>query len=398
MFRSVLTVVAILVNSVCVAQQAITNVNVVNVTSPNDITPAQTVLIVEGKILRVGPSNQVKVPKDFTVIDGTDKYLIPGLWDMHVHLSYYGEEAFPLLISNGVTSVRDMGGDLHQLDQWRKDIDDGKINGPEIFRAGPFVDGPKNMDAQRQSFTEVVENEEQGREVVDKLKKLGVDFIKIHSRVSRDAFFAIAEEAKTQGIPLMVHAPQNVTVTEISNAGARSIEHTESLLGPAIYEKDPAIRDKATDEAFKDLETDDVFNTIRKNNNFYDPTLISLYLLKGTDYEKKLGPRLLPLVTKLHNAGVSLLTGSDFATKEAGITPGKDLHGELELFVKAGLTPMQALRAATINAAKCMNVDNVVGSVTEGKTANLVLLDDNPLKDIRNTRKIAKVFVNGKVI
>lgn len=389
----------------CIAQKpkqmhglAIVNVNIINVAMPNDFSPDQTVLILGNKITRIGDSKKLKVPPGFTVIDGKDKFLIPGLWDMHTHLSYYGAEAFPLLLKNGVTTVRDMGGDLAQIDQWREDIKSGKMLGPKIYRAGPFVDGPKKMDAQRQSYTKVVETAEQGKQVVDELKKLKVDFIKIHSRVPREAFFAIAEEARKQNIPLMVHAPKDVTVAEISKAGARSVEHTESLLGAAIYEDDAKLRDQLTDEALKKLETDSVFSILKKNKTFYDPTLISLYLLKKSEYDNKVAVRLLPMITKLYKARVTLLTGTDFAWKEAGIVPGKDLHGELELFVKAGLTPLEALKAATINAAWCMGVEREAGSITQGKIANVVLLDANPLKDIANTKKISKVIVNGKLV
>ncbi len=228
-----------------------------------------------------------------------------------------------------------------------------------------------------------------------------VDFIKVHSRVPRQAFFALAAEAKRRHIPLAVHAPVNVTVSEISSADARSIEHTESLLGEAIYEKDPTRRDSLTDAAFEKLEGkegDEVFSKILKNGNWYDPTLNSLYLLKGSDYDNKLGRRLLPIVSKLYKAGIPLLTGSDFAWRSSGIIPGADLHGELELFVQAGMTPIEALQAATINAARCLNIQNKSGSVEENKLADLVLLDANPLDDIRNTRKISVIFNNGKVL
>lgn len=387
----------VVLNSFAQRTQAIVNVTVINVTEKSPESKSQTVVIKGGMITQVGPSSKINVPEDADVIDGKGKFLIPGLWDMHVHLSYYGREALSLLIDNGVTSVRDMGGSLQQIDRWRDSIDAGLLKGPMIFRAGPFVDGPKEMDAQRASFTKVVRTSDDGRKVVHELKALGVDFIKIHSRVPREAFFAIASEAKRSDIPVMVHAPRDVSVAEISNAGARSIEHTESLLGSAIYEDDDRIRDSLTEAAFKRLETDPVFEIIKKNGNYYDPTAISIYLLNGTDYEKKLGPRLLPLVTKLYKAGVPLLTGSDFGVKEAGIKPGIDLHGELELFVRAGMTPIEALRAATINAAECMRFSAKLGSIEKGKGAHLVLLDADPLNDIRNTRKISKVFKGGEV-
>lgn len=378
-------------------KQAITNVTIIDVKNRKQI-PSQTVIISNGQITKIGPASKIKVPKGTQEINGSGKFLIPGLWDMHVHLSYYGEEALAMLVNNGVLAVRDMGGDIKQLDQWRADINNGSKLGPTIFRAGPFVDGPKNMDAQRTSFTIVVQTEEQGRQAVKDLSNMKADFIKIHSRVPKGVFFAIAYEALKYNLRLMVHAPKDVSVAEISNAGARSIEHTESLLGASIYEKNEKLRDSLTDVAFKDLERDDVFKTIAKNKTYYDPTVVSLYLLNGTDYEKQLGPRLLPLVGKLFRAGVPLLTGSDFGVKEAGIVPGKDLHQELELFVDAGLQPFDALQAATINAAACLRVDDKFGSVEKGKTAQLVLLNANPIEDIRNTRKIFKVFVNGRVI
>lgn len=383
------------------SKQAIVNVTVIDVTGTGITQPAMTIIIEDGKIIRIDPTVDTKISSGVTVIDGQGKFVMPGLWDMHTHLSYFGEEALMLLVGNGVTGVRDMGGDLQQIDSWRREIKNGTRIGPLIFRAGPFVDGKKSMDAQRASFTRVINSEEEGRNVVGELQGLGVDFIKIHSRVPRKAFFAIADEAKKRHLWLMVHAPREVTVSEISDAGARSIEHTESLLGEAIYEKNDAVRDSLTDVAFKKLEGkegEQIVTKIRKNGNWYDPTLISLYLLKGTDYEKKLGPRLMPIVTKLFRAGIPLLTGSDFAIKRAGIIPGIDLHGELELFVQAGLKPMEAIQAATINAARCLNIQTSVGSLEQGKLANLVLLDANPLHDIRNTRKISAVFLNGKVL
>lgn len=391
-----LILVATFTNTFAQSKLAIVNTSVLDVRS-NGFRPQQTVVIENGKIVAMGPSHAVTVPQDATVIKADGKFLIPGLWDMHVHLSYYGDEALEMLVRNGVLAVRDMGGDLKQIDQWRKEISEGTRVGPRIFRAGPFVDGPKKMNAQRSSFTKVVETPLQGIEAVRELKALGVDFIKIHSRVPKQAFFAISHEARKLGLPLMVHAPKELTMSEISGSLARSIEHTESLLGSAIYEEDD-VRDSLTDLAFKNLRNSSIFAEIKKNGNYYDPTVVSLYLLKGTEYEKKLGPRLLPLVSRLHREGVPLLTGSDFATKEAGIVPGQDLHGELELFVEAGLSPAEALRAATLNAAECMRVEKEMGTVEVNRLAYLVLLNANPLDDIRNTRKVWKVIVGGKVV
>jgi imidazolonepropionase-like amidohydrolase len=363
--------------------------------------PDMIIVITGDRITALGPSGKLPIPKGAQVIDATGKFLIPGLWDMHVHLSYYGEAALPMLVANGVTGVRDMGGDLTQIDRWRNEIAHGGRFGPRIFRAGPFVDGPKKMNPRRASFTRVVTTEAEGRGVVISLKKQGVDFIKVHSRVPRAAFFALADEARKQNIPFVAHVPKDITVAEASDAGATSIEHTESLLGDAIYEDQEDVRERRTEEAFNKLGGEEgarVFARLVKNGTWYDPTLISLYRVKGAAYEKALAPKLLPVVSKLHQASIALLTGSDFGGKESGIRPGFDLHDELVLFVRAGMTPMQALQAATLNPAKCLNVIDSLGTVEKRKIADLVLLEADPLQEIGNTRKIAAVVVGGRLL
>jgi imidazolonepropionase-like amidohydrolase len=377
-----------------------THVTVIDATSAPP-KPDMIVVITGGRIAALGPPEKVPVPKGAQVIDATGMFLIPGLWDMHVHLSYYGQAALPMLVANGVTGVRDMGGDLTQIDRWRIEIARGVRFGPRIFRAGPFVDGPKKMNPRRASFTRVVTTEAEARRVVISLKRQGVDFIKVHSRVPREAFFALADEARKQGLPLVTHVPKDVTAAEASDAGTRSIEHTESLLGDAIYEEQEGLRERRTEEAFNKLgggEGAALFARLVKGGTWYDPTLISLYRVKGTAYEKDLAPKLLPVVRELHRAGVPLLTGSDFGGKEAGIRPGFDLHDELVLFVRAGMTPMQALQAATLNPAKCLNVLDSLGTVEKGKIADLVLLEADPLQEISNTRKIAAVVVGGRLL
>jgi len=267
----------------------ITNVSVVDVNGER-LLPDRTVVISNGRIVRVDLSKQAKVARGGTVIDGQGKFLIPGLWDTHVHLSYSGVASFRTLLTTGVTSVRDMGGDMKQLRKWRTQLDSGKIAGPNIYYAGPFIDSQKPTDVRRQLFTMVVETEQQGRAVVDTLRKWDVDFIRINSRVSKDVLAAMTDEAKKK----------NVLVT--------------------TYEEDvdPAQR--------------------------------------------------------------------------------KDIHSELESSVKGGLTPMKALKAVTIDAARSVGADKKVGAIQEGMRADVVLLNANPLTDIKNTKKIEKVIAKGKVI
>src|SRR5262249_47320528 len=158
------------------------------------------------------------------------KFLIPGLWDMHGHLTDAGEGAFSQLVMNGITGVRDMGGDLDRVDRWREEIRNGKRVGPDIVRAGPFVDGSKPGVAWRLT---VLTAEEAGTAVAA-LKKNGVDFIKIHNGISKENFLVVAEEARKQGLPIAVHLPIGMTPAEASDAGVASLEHIETVVESVI--------------------------------------------------------------------------------------------------------------------------------------------------------------------
>src|SRR5437588_7888646 len=216
---------------------AFTHVTVIDATGAPPQTD-QTVLITGNRIAALGPTRQVHVPQGARVINASGKFLIPGLADMHVHLTDMQEVAVPLLIANGVTSVRDMGGDLALIDRIKRSIERGELVGPRIVRAGPFVDGPK-PDLQ---YRLTVTNEREAREAVHTLKRMGVDFIKTHSDISRAAFFALADESKKEGMTFAVHPSANLTIEEITDAGAKSIEHAQSffdvvVLNPANKEK-----------------------------------------------------------------------------------------------------------------------------------------------------------------
>ncbi len=366
--------------------------------------PDMTVVIKANRISEIGKTGKVEISNGVRIVDATGKYLIPGLWDMHVHLSYYGESALSKLVANGVTSVRDMGGNLNQIDEWRNEIAQGDLLGPRITRAGPFVDGPKEMSAFRASLTSVVTTEGEARRLVVSLKQQGVDFIKIHSRISRDAFFAVADEASKQDIPFVCHLPQHVTAVEAAAAGARSIEHTESFLESAIYIETEKEREKSIEDAFTELNSAEGaarFARLRKDGTRVVPTLISLYRVladSGTAFDKEIPSKLLRVVAALHQERVIMMAGSDFASEETGIRPGSDLHEELVLLTEAGLTPMEALQAATREPARFLDLLDSLGEVKKGKIADLVLLDANPLEDIRNSRRIAAVIVDGKLL
>jgi imidazolonepropionase-like amidohydrolase len=377
---------------------ALTHVTVIDCTGA-PAQPNSTVVVAQGHITAVGPSDAIKIPAGTRVVDATGKFLIPGLWDMHGHLTDATADAFPLLIMNGVTGVRDMGGDLAQLDRWRSEINNGTRVGPHIIRAGPFVDGPKAGVTNRLT----VRTPEEARQAVRDLKAKGVDFIKVHNALPPDAFFALVDEARKEHIPVAVHLPQGVSSAEASDAGVASLEHIETINESALWRKGATAKtvEQAVDENLGPAGQE-LFQRFAKYGTWYVPTLVAYergFVLWSNDPEA-LKPRMdvqakqITLVGMMHKAGVKIMAGSDFS--DWAIVPGVDLHNELALLVEAGFTPLEALQAATLNPAKFLGKTDTYGTIQVGRAADLVLLDMNPLEDISHTRKIHAVVVGGK--
>jgi imidazolonepropionase-like amidohydrolase len=400
-----------------------------------------TVIIQGNSIRQLGKSKDVSIPKGAKIVDGHDKYLIPGLWDMHVHEIFGAwlpedETVIPLLfVANGVTGVRDMGGDLEFLKKWRSRIAAGDLLGPRMIISGPMLDGPVPQFPSSAPIKDAAD----GRKAVDDLKKNGADFIKIQSLIPRDGYFSAAEEAKKLGIVFAGHVPDKVRAVEASNAGQKSIEHLTGVFegcssvenelmskarGPGrgrfLATYDPA-RAKALIALFVRNQTWQVPTLyweqgewlIEKTNSGPDPLakyapaawrtrtwpMFTRDITHGwssdplADREKFVQAEL-KMVGDMYLAGVPILAGTDTA---AGVRvyPGFSLHDELELLVKAGLPPMAALQSATLNAGKYLGLANT-GTVEVGKRADLVLLDADPLEKISNTRKIESVVLAGR--
>jgi imidazolonepropionase-like amidohydrolase len=398
-------------------------------------------VIVEGqRITEVAKSGQVRVPNHANVVDARGKYLIPGLWDMHVH-TVFGDwlprnekVTLPLFVASGVTGVRDMGGDLAVLKQWRSEIAAGTLLGPRMIIAGPMLDG----SVPRFPSSAPVANAADGRRVVDELKAQGVDFIKIQSLIPRDGYFAAADEAKKVGIPFVGHVPDAIRASEASDAGQKSIEHftgifegcstieDQLLKGPKSLGRNVSTYDPARAKA--------VIALMAKNQTWQVPTLVwerGQWLVDDIDLSHdaltKYAPaawkdRTWPMFTRdimkdmdtdplpvrkrfvqmelemtlaMHRAGVPFMAGTDTAAG-VHVFPGFSLHDEMALFVQAGLTPMEALQTATRNPAQFMGRLSDMGTVEKNKVADLVLLDANPLDDIHNSRKIHAVVLAGR--
>jgi imidazolonepropionase-like amidohydrolase len=403
----------------------------------------RTVIVRDGKIEEVGSSAAGMGAKlSGTHVDGSGKFLIPGLWDMHVHMVFgdwfpRGKEVtLPLFIANGVTGVRDMGGELEVLQQWRKEIAAGTLIGPRMVISGPMLDGPQP----RFPSSIAIKTPEDGRRAVDDLKRRGADFIKLQSLIPREAVFAIAEEARRQGISFVGHVPDSVRAAEASNAGQKSFEHLIGIFEGSSPLEDEFLKGPKTESKF--LSTYDparaaaLFALLAKNHTWQCPTLVwerGGNLIDQTNFARDVRARYVPaywkdvtwkrfteqimhdfntddlatrrrfvekeleVVNAMHRAGVSFLAGTD-TPPGVYIFPGFSLHEELQRFVAAGFTPMEALQTATLNPAKFLGMDDRLGTVEKGKFADLVLLDANPLDDIRNTQKIAAVVVNGRYL
>jgi len=437
----------------------LTNVTVIDVTgapSKSDMT-----VIVEGnRIAAVGKSGRVRIPKGAQVVDASGKFLIPGLWDMHTHT--LREERigtfFPLFIANGITGVRDMAmplGNLELLKQWRKEIQAGRRIGPRIFASGATLGGV------RPQLTIPVATEAEARQAVVTLKQRGADFIKVLSLLPRPLFFAVADEAKKQGLTFVGHVPVSVTATEASDARQKSMEHLYGILescsadeaevrneveqaaknpdtwsawGAIVRTTDRMYGRQAREKTYISEKCAALFARFVRNSTWQCPTLVmrrALALREDDSFRNDARLRYIPqsevkgwtaqtdtrnvnlTAEEITNRKIRLEKETELVGEmhRAGVKilagtdlgnpyvyPGFSLHDELALLVQAGLTPLEALQTAIINPAKFFGKEKELGTIEKGKLADLVLLDANPLADINNTRKINAVVLNGRLL
>lgn len=410
----------------------------------------QTVVVQNGRIAALGPSLLVRIPPTAQKIDGSRKFLMPGLTDMHVH---FVREALPerpptstsnaglrsgvpasaskehdlenrayalMFLANGVTTVRNMWGS-ETIDALAKEIDIGGIPGPHIYSTGPITDGnPPVWESSR-----VVETPAQAEEAVRSDKQKGYIAIKVYNRLSKDAYSAIVAAARRQGLPVVGHAPNSVGLEGAIAARQDSIEHLDGflpLLAPdgATFTTRPSVEELQKAD-LKKLPA--LVQAIKAADSWICPTVV-VYDLQRTDpggleeasfvppdvfvrYGKMypnhdIDPRatpqghavLLAIVAALHSGGGHLLLGTD--TMKAGTLPGYSLRKELENFAAASLTPYEAIRAGTTDAAKFLHQENEFGLVGKGLRADLILVDANPLAAVKNVSKLAGVMAGGR--
>jgi len=409
---------------------AIVDTTVVPMDRPGELAH-HTVVIRDGKVSEVGPKDTIAVPKGARTIDGSGKWLIPGLADMHVHT--FDPRELEMFVAMGVTNIRIMWGSPAAVGIRDAVAAGDEIVAPTIFTAGPIVDGNPPV----WPGSDAVDTAEQAVAEVVAQKATGYDFIKVYNKLSHDAYAAIVSEGAKNGLPVMGHVPASVGLAGALEAHQRTIEHLD---GYAMFaQKDDSPVRTATDfksriAMFKFTSRTKLADAVARTRDagtWNCPTLVVHDRLANLDQldthgaELKYVPKGIlatwdpskdfrfrgwtaedfqtardgaawraALVKQLSDAGARILAGTDVGNP--GLVPGYSLHEELELLVKAKLTPFEALRAATSGPAELLGAQYLQGSIKAGVRADLVLLDGDPLADIRNTRKIAGVMLRGR--
>lgn len=432
-------VVALLAAAACmprgVTEQrsvVIRNVTVIPMTGSAPLA-GHSVVISDGRIAEVGPVADVRIPATATVVDGTGKFLIPGLFEMHAHTSKTRASALGLYIVYGVTTMRDLGSEHAEVLRWRREVRDGARVGPRMLIAGPYLESLRNIERMRRDPPESrvepferaripIGSPADARRVIDSLAALELDHFKVRTIQDRETYLALAAAVHAHGKRLVGHV---VTASPalFLEAGQDGVEHGFPLSLDSLpreermaFWRQLAARDVgavptlviATESVFRPLE---YFRALVSDTT---PAVHALrpYLSKFTilDWREQVDevtperraffdrywPTALKHIREMREAGVRIMAGSDVAV--LNIFPGASLHEELRLFVDSlGMSPLEALERATREPAEWLGLADSVGTITPGKVADLVLLDANPLQDITNTRRVAAVVMRGRL-
>lgn len=415
---------------------SIRHVTVINVVNGAKLAD-QTVTIQGDRIASIAASTSADDTQPNS-IDARGAFLIPGLWDMHVHV--HDKDELPLYVANGVTGIRIMSGEKDEAGLRRELASESPS--PEIYLASAIVDG----DPPVWPGSIVVKKPDDARRKVDEIKASGADFVKVYERIPRDAYFAIADEAKQQHIPFEGHVPESITAQEASAAGQRSIEHLTGIPYACSSKQEEIMVDLAHAQIFRqrlaieanafrsidDNKCQALFAEFRANDTWQVPTLTVLRMWGHLDDSKFLSDPRAAFIDRrfrdrweertrfqrmhwnnqiyqlargvfamdehvagaMFHASVPMMAGTD--AMNPFTFPGFSLHDELALLVESGVTPLGALQMATINPAKFMEKTADLGTIEAGKAADMVLLSADPLADIHNTTQIQAVWLKGK--
>ncbi|HWO89595.1 MAG TPA: amidohydrolase family protein [Gemmatimonadales bacterium] len=386
----------------------------------------QTVVVRGGRIVEIGPSSRVRVPGDATRIDGRGRYLIPGLAELHAHIpppanAEFQERVLVMYLAGGVTTIRGMLGNPQHL-ELRRRAASGEILSPTIYTSGPSFNGS------------TAPAPDVARRMVEEQRQAGYDFLKIHPGLTRAVFDTLASTAQRLGIAFAGHVPLDVGLERALEARYSTIDHLDGyveFLARAERGAPAGFFGLALIDAVDTARIADAARRTREAGVWVVPTQTLFETMAGTLAPETMaawpGTQYLPqqlvqqwiqavrnfrqqnpdtarlarylavrraLIRRLHDEGVGILLGSD--APQWMNPPGFSIHRELASYVRAGLTPFQALRTGTVNVARFFGTERETGTIERGKRADLVLLEGNPLQDIGNVARIAGVMVRGR--
>lgn len=435
--------------------------NISTIDSNEGLKENQTVVVKDGKILKITSSNDLKLDPENEIIDGTGKFLIPGLWDAHVHFAFLEELApsmFDLFLAYGITSVRDTGGKIGFVKEWKDKADANPTEAPRVMIAGPLLDGMPNVydgsDPGRPPLSVGLSSIEDVKNQINFLDSVGVDLLKAYEMLTPEQFATITKLAREKGLKVTGHVPLSMDVISASNAGLNSMEHMRNLELACASNSDELLtqRHELLDfgkndpggilrsrihqaqrqnavENYDENKADSVLKVLAENQTWQIPTLSlntgsvrkhfdqpnfqesfrylpdsveqnwksAIENMAGneiSEFTQKYFDWKMNMVSKIHETGIGIMAGTDCPI--FFLTPGLSLHDELEVLAEAGLSPLEALKTATFNPAKYFDLENELGSIKENYWADLVILDANPLENIKNTQRINAVIREGK--
>ena len=441
-------------NAICIE-------NVTTIDAVNGLQTNQTVVIQDHKIIQVKPSSEVNLSPDNEIIDGSGKFLIPGLWDAHMHFAYLEDMApymFDLFLAYGITSIRDTGGKIEFVKKWKDKATANPTEAPRVMIAGPLLDGIPNVydgsDQGHPPLSVGISSIEEGIRKVDYLDSMGVDLIKAYEMLPPEIFKAIVDRAHQKGLKVTGHIPLSMDAIQASNGGMNSMEHMRNIeiscagnAADLLAQRQQLLEDGRKDpggilrsrihqaqrefaiENYDANQAQRVIGVLAKNQTWQIPTITlntafserpflqqdwqatfkylpahleeqwlqrskAMGKMEITNFRKEYSKWLLNMVDQLHQADIPIMAGTDCPI--FFLTPGLSLHEELAVLVKAGLSPLEVLKTATLNPAIYFGLEKELGLIQEGMFADLVLLNANPLEDITNSKQIEGVFKNGK--
>lgn len=398
---------------------AITGATLIDGTGAAPVEDA-AVVIHKGRIVAAGPRAKVKIPHGAQIVDAQGKTILPGLWDMHAHFEQV--EWGPIYLAAGVTTVRDCGNELEFITAVRDAIAQGRGLGPRLLLAG-VVDGSGPMAI----GVERVDTPEQARLWTNRYHAAGFQQMKIYSSVTLENLKAVADEAHHLGMTVTGHVPQGLTAYQTVPAGEDQINHISyiaDIMQPPLPDNATRAerRNAAANLDVDSAEAKKALTFLKDHHTVVDPTIALFELFTATtakppasfepginkipqvlaqqltdvgppnensEVGEKIFQKSIAIVGALHRSGVPIMAGTDQAV------PGHSLHREIELYVQAGFTPMEAIQAATLVPARVLGLEKETGTVEKGKRADLILINGNPLEDIHNTRNVEYVITNG---